>query len=281
MLLKIFLITLCTTLTHNNPFNNSLNNSFNSSENIFNPINSINSINPINPINNYKVIINNYTLNKIKIFLYKLNDGKRLIYDMCEILDETYSIVSGSNKPDCQYNISYINSDNIHVFKIKNEIRTFFLNERKNFCSKQQIECGELTIIIKLLDILNSGIDLAITNNINFLWINLEIINFDELYNLYKKSLVNNEILTNITLSKTKANIILEQEKNRLKILLNKNWMDKYTNYIYIYIGDPINNSIGYIANSFSSTIEKAIPNISIELKIIFVLLLLLFIKRS
>ena len=200
---------------------------------------------------------------------------------MCEILDETYSIVSGSNKPNCQYNISYIDNDNIHVFKIKNEIRTFFLNERKNFCSKQEIECGELTIIIKLLDILNSGINLAITSNINFLWINLEIINFDELYNLYKKSLVNNEILTNITLSKTKANVILEQEKNRLKILLNKNWMDKYTNYLYIYIGDPVNNSLGYIACSFSSTIEKAIPNISIEIKIIVVLLLLLFIKRS
>ena len=41
-------------------------------------------------------------------YLQKINEGHRIINDMCETLDETYSIISGSNKPSCDYNIYYL-----------------------------------------------------------------------------------------------------------------------------------------------------------------------------
>ena len=106
----------------------------------------------------------NNNTDKIIDYLYKINEGQKLVYDMCEVLDETYSIISGSNKPNCEYNISYINKTNILVFELKSSLRTFFQTERKNFCKKQTIECGELVIIIKLYDLINSAIKLSIAN---------------------------------------------------------------------------------------------------------------------
>ena len=98
-------------------------------------------------------------------FLSKINEGNRIIYDMCELLDETYSIISGTNKPSCGYNVSYIDTDIIYVYHIKADIRKFLQDEKKNFCKHQKIECGELTIIIKLLDIINFATDLSVKTN--------------------------------------------------------------------------------------------------------------------
>jgi len=229
---------------------------------------------------------NNITNIKIINFLYKINEGQRLIYDMCEVLDETYSIISGSNKPNCEYNISYIDKTDIQVYNIKKDIRTFFQEEKKNFCKKQKIECGELTIIIKLLDIINSAIKLAfINNNKDDLWTNLKIIDFNELFNLYANSLNNVNILTNITLAKQKANVILEIEKNRLRKEISRTWLQQSTNKISIYLGEPIYNLLNYAGSSFgdllSTTVEHSLPKLSMEYKCIIGLVLILLIKRK
>lgn len=228
----------------------------------------------------------NNNTDKIIDYLYKINEGQKLVYDMCEVLDETYSIISGSNKPNCEYNISYINKTNILVFELKSSLRIFFQTERKNFCKKQTIECGELVIIIKLYDLINSAIKLSIANkNSDDLWINLKIINFDELFHLYKRSLTNFEILTNITLAKQKANVILEIEKNKIRTELSKTWTSSISNKFSIYLGDPIINSLNYISCSigdlFSNTIEHAIPNLSIEIKVIIILVLIIILKKG
>ena len=233
-------------------------------------------------ITKFNEVNNNH---KIIDYLYKINEGQKLVYDMCEVLDETYSIISGSNKPSCEYNISYINKTDILVYPLKSSLRTFFQTERKNFCKKQTIECGELVIIIKLYDLINSAIKLSIDNkNSDDLWINLEIINFDELFHLYKHSLTNFEILTNITLAKQKANVILEIEKNKIRTELSKTWTNSMTNKLSIYLGDPINNSLNYVSGSigdlFSNTIEHAIPNLSIEIKVIIIMGLIIVLKK-
>ena len=218
-------------------------------------------------------------------FLFKINEGNRIIYDMCELLDETYSIISGTNKPSCEYNISYINNNIIYVYPIKSKIRKFLQDEKKNFCSQQKIECGELTIIIKLLDIVNFATDLSIKiDNTITLYTNLKIINFDEMFNLYKNSLSNFEVLTNITLAKQKANIILENEKKRLRYEQSKTWFGGFTDQIALYIGDPVSNGLTYIGsnvgNIFSTTIESAIPNVSLEYRAIIILVLIILVKK-
>jgi len=233
-------------------------------------------------ITKFNEVNNNH---KIIDYLYKINEGQKHVYDMCEVLDETYSIISGSNKPSCEYNISYINKTYILVYPLKSSLCTFFQTERKNFCNKQTIECGELVIIIKLYDLINSAIKLSIDNkNSDDLWINLEIINFDELFHLYKHSLTNFEILTNITLAKQKANVILEIEKNKIRTELSKTWINSMTNKLSIYFGEPINNSLNYVSGSigdlFSNTIEHAIPNLSIEIKVILILVLIIVLKK-
>jgi hypothetical protein len=218
-------------------------------------------------------------------FLSKINEGQRIIYDMCELLDETYSIISGTNKPSCEYNVSYIDNDIIYVYPIKAKIRQFLQDEKKNFCKQQKIECGELTIIIKLLDIIKFATDLSFkTNNSISLNTNLKIINFDEMFNLYKNSLSNVNILTNITLSKQKANIILEQEKKRLRYEHDKTWLGGFTDQVAIYVGEPVSNGLIFIGtnvgNIFSSTVESALPNMSIEYKAIIILILIILVKR-
>ena len=120
-----------------------------------------------------------YSNNKLVIvdFLKNINDGNRIINDMCETLDEKYSIISGSNKPSCDYNVSYLNDTDVLVYYINKDIKTFFLAEKNNFCKKEQIECGELTIIIKLLDLINSAVKLSLLNSsMDDLLLNLKII---------------------------------------------------------------------------------------------------------
>lgn len=150
-------------------------------------------------------------------YLQKINEGHRIINDMCETLDEKYSIISGTNKPSCDYNISYINNTEIVLNSVNTKIKKFFVYEKKEFCKKEKIECGELTIILKLLDLINSAVKVSINNpNFNELILNLKLIDFDALFGLYKSSLFNAEIIVNITLAKQKANVILTKEKNRL-----------------------------------------------------------------
>ena len=198
---------------------------------------SLNATDTVNyPVRTYK----SPDYANIASFLHKINEGSIIVYDMCETLDETYSIISGSNKPDCHYNISYINSSNIIVHSIDPKIIEFFKVEKKSFCKKEKIECGELTLILKLVNLINSGIILAMENNMDDLWTNLKIIDFNEMYDLYKNSLINIEFLTNITLSKQKANVLLTKEKYRLNKILSKTYFSSFTDKVEIWIGDPM-----------------------------------------
>ena len=220
--------------------------------------------------------------NFILDLLKNINDGHRIINDMCETLDEKYSIISGSNKPSCDYNISYINSSNIVMYSINIDIKTFFLVEKRNFCKTEKIECGELTIIIKLLDLINSAVHVSFVNsNINDLKFNLQIMDFDQLYNVYKKSIFNNEILTNITLSKQKANVILTKEKNRLYAEYNKASIDRVSDNFNTWIGKPIKNTFTYCGDTVSETIESLVPELTLDVKIIIILVLFLLLKQK
>ena len=258
MISKIFHLAVLTTALSNNNFTNTV---------------------------NYPLIYHDsIDYSKITSFLSKINEGSLIVYDMCETLDETYSIISGSNKPDCNYNISYINNSDIIVHSIDTKITKFLNLEKKNFCKKEAIECGELTLILKLIHLIDSGILLAMENNINDLWINLEIIDFDEMYHLYKNSLTNMELLTNITLSKQKANVILTQEKYRLNKILTKTYFSKFTNKIEIWLGEPIKNTFTYTADTigsfFGTILDKTLSNISIEFKIMIILVLFIYLRK-
>jgi hypothetical protein len=221
-----------------------------------------------------------YEYSFIKSFLYDVNEGSNFIIDKCEILDETYSIISGTNKPYCYYNISYIDNNEIIVNYIDERIMDFLKKEKKIYCKKELIECGELTILIKLLNLINSAIYLSVNNNnINDLITNLKIINFDELYNLYKNSLNNIDILTNITLYKNKVNVILNKEKNRLNKLLSETYFEKITNNVNIYVGNPLNMLIHSSVDTFKNIIYNLFPEITFEHKCMIGLLIYLYFK--
>lgn len=215
-------------------------------------------------------------------YLQKINEGQRIINDMCETLDEQYSIISGSNKPSCDYNISYINNNEIVLYSVNKKIKQFFIDEKKEFCKNEKIECGELTVILKLLDLINSAVKVSINNpNFNELILNLKLIDFELLFGLYKSSLFNEEIIVNITLSKQKSNVILTKEKNRLYTDLNKASFDKFSDNINIWIGKPIKNTLTYGADVISETVESIIPDLSIDIKIIIILILFLLLKQK
>ena len=221
-------------------------------------------------------------------FLTKINEASRVIYDTCDLIDDTTSYIN-NNKPKCNYNVSYINVDVISVYDISDEMREFFVKEKKNFCKEEQIECGTLTIVIKIVDLVNSALFIATDlNNTQNLWTNLEIIDFYALAELYISSINNYDILSNITLSKHKANIILLKEKNRLNKEYNheRAW---FYDSINQYIGSPIKNTLIYVGDTLGSTLgttvrqtyNEIIPVISFEVKVITIgLVLLTFVRR-
>ena len=68
------------------------------------------------------------------------------------------------------------------------------------YCKERNILCGELTILIKMFDLINGVTDIMMKTSHNYetLMFNLNIIDFKKLYNLYLKSLDNTELLINI-----------------------------------------------------------------------------------
>jgi hypothetical protein len=220
-------------------------------------------------------------------FLTKINEASRVVYDTCDLIDDTTSYIT-SNKPKCNYNVSYINVDVISVYDIRPEMREFFIKEKKHFCKEERIECGTLTIVVKIVDLVNSALFITTDlNNTQNLWTNLEIIDFYALADLYISSINNYDILSNITLSKHKANIILLKEKNRLnkEFSNEKAWFyDSINNYIglpfkntFVYIGDTLGSTIG---TTVRQTFNELTPDISLEVKLITIGLVLLTVLR-
>ena len=219
----------------------------------------------------------------------KLNHGNRVVHDMCESLEEKYSYISGSNKPSCRYNVSYLNGTEVILYKISEPVREFLLKEKKVMCKEEKMECGSLTVIIKLLDLVNSAVDVSI--NGNNIGVNMDLIEFDVLFETYISALENTELLTNITLSRTKSNLILSREKEKLKAQMNRHGVWRFGDTLSIYIGEPIKDSLVYIGSMLGSTLGSAVgstidgvtPSVTLgyENKIIVVLLgVLIFWRR-
>ena len=219
----------------------------------------------------------------------KLNHGNRVVHDMCESLEEKYSYIRGSNKPSCRYNVSYLNGSEVMLYKIKEPVREFLLKEKKTMCKDEKMECGSLTVIIKILDLVNSAIDVSM--NGNNIGVNMELIEFDVLFDTYISALDNAELLTNITLSRTKSNLILSREKEKLKTQMNRHGVWRVGDTLSIYIGEPIKNTLVYTGTMLGSTLGSAVgstidgvsPSVSMghENKIIVVLLgVLIFWRR-
>lgn len=231
----------------------------------------------------------NYDKTKLIQMIKKINHGNRVVHDMCESLEEKYSFMGSSNKPSCRFKVSHINKTNINLYKIKEEVRNFLLTEKKLMCKDEKIECGSLTVILKILDLVNSAIDVSI--NINDFVINIELIEFDVLFDTYMAALDNIDLLTNITLSRTKLNLILNREKEKLKALQNRHGVWKLGDTLSIYIGEPIKNTLTYtgdvigttLGSTVGSTIDGVTPSVSLgfENKVLIGLLsILVFLRR-
>lgn len=244
--------------------------------------NEVSVSNKYSELANYNESLVNYESEYLKIsqFLHQINDAYRLIFDTCESVDEQVSMFQSSKKPSCRYNVSFINNTEIQVYSISDNVRNFIQEEKRTFCKQENIGCGELTIILKLIDLVNSATTLSVSiNNTRDLWTNLDLIDFYELTNVYISSLHNMEILTNITLAKQRASVIINQEKQRLReINNNKTNRDLDSNIgrslkeLFGWIGGSIG---GFFGNFLSSTFVEITPSLPWEYKTLFILLIL------
>ena len=225
---------------------------------------------------NYEIETYSNSYDKIGTLLTKLNDANRLIFDVCESIEPASKMIGTETKPSCNYNISYINDTEVIISGVNGQIRNFLNSQKKRFCDEEKLECGELTIIIKLIDLINSVVTIAINNNHTMdLWKNLEIIDFENLFNFYSKSVIDIEIITNITLSKQRANIILEKAKRKLQEERDKSSFDGISSTFSYFLGTPVKRTIVYFGNVIgsvlgevvSSTYEQIDPSLSTESK--------------
>ena len=220
----------------------------------------------------------------------KLNEGNRIVNDMCEMLEEKVGIISGSDKPNCRYNASFVSNDTINMFDVGENVRQFLLRRKKENCKAEKLECGELTVILKLVDLINSIVHISLElHSPQELVVNIDTISFDELFTLYVSSLDNYEVLSNITLRKQRANVILDRERQRIKQIQGRGSMQRFADDISIYFGEPLKDSLGYVGNTIGSTlgnllgstIDGTSPSLTIsnENKLILLVLIVLYIR--
>jgi len=229
---------------------------------------------------------NNINMAQTVDLMFKINEGRRIIYDYCEVIEPDSSIFQREKKPQCLFNYSYIDTNNtINMPNFNSDLRGYFINKRYDFCNNEELLCGELTILIKLLDLINAVTDIVVkdVNNHN-IWLNLRIIDFENMYNLYIGSLDNIEILTNITLRRQQANIYLERERTRIAKLLNQAYYERFADSVYSTIGAPIFDSVKYIGstvgNLFGEMIDGIMIELSIEAKIIILVISVIILKK-
>ena len=218
--------------------------------------------------------------------LTKINDGYKIIYDYCENIQLNTGYIFKEKKPDCFFNYSYIDTnDDIHLFKINSEIRSMFKDYKNNVCNEKNFECGEFTIVLKLLDIINSAIKIIMLDSSNKnIWNNLQIIDFYPQVEFLKYAVNNVEILTNITLKRDKINLILTEEKIKLSNKMNEVGISKFVNYVYNFVGLPIKKTGTYLGSllgeTLGGTIDKIIPELSSDTKIIIIIILIILLKK-
>jgi hypothetical protein len=220
-----------------------------------------------------------------------INRGNMIINDMCEMMEEKTGVFYGSDKPNCRYNASFISDNTITLFDIPESVRDFFLNRKKEGCKNSKQECGELTIILKLVDLINSVVHISLKmSSLEDLFLNIESVSFFELFEAYQSSLKDPEILANITLRKDRANLILDRERLRIKKFNSRTSSDDFFDGINYYIGAPIKASLCYvgdtigssIGNLLGSTIEQTTGGLGIsgENKTILIGLVILYIFK-
>lgn len=218
--------------------------------------------------------------------LTKINDGYKIVYDYCENIQLNTGYIFKENKPDCYFNYSYIDTDDdIHLFNINNDVRSMFKDYKNTVCVEKTFECGEFTIVLKLLDIINSAIKIIMldSNNKN-IWNNLEVIDFYPQVEFLKYAINNVDLLTNITLKRDKINLILTEEKNKLSSKMNEVGINNFFGYIYNYIGSPIKKSGTYLGSllgeTVGGTIDKIIPELGSDTKIIIIIVLIILLRK-
>jgi hypothetical protein len=226
-------------------------------------------------------------IHKLLDFIRKINHANHIVNDMCETLEEKVGLWSGSDKPNCQYNASYIVNSSIVVFHVGANVRSFFLARKQTSCKEAKLECGELSIIIKLVDLVNSLVHISSkVSSTNELFLNLEATSFDELFQTYVESLDNTEILANITLRKDRANSILERERQRIRRQSSRSRSEDFFESIQDYIGTPIKSLFTFagrtVGEAVGSTLEGATESIGIsrENKLFAFAIILLIWKR-
>lgn len=225
---------------------------------------------------------------KLLDFIRKINHANHIVNDMCETLEEKVGLWSGSDKPNCQYNASYIINSSIVVFHVGANVRNFFLTRKQTSCKEAKMECGELSIIIKLVDLVNSLVHISSkVSSTSELFLNLEATSFDELFQTYVESLDNTEILANITLRKDRANSILERERQRIRRQSSRSRSEDFFESIQDYVGTPIKSLFTFagrtVGEAVGSTLEGATESIGIsrENKLFaFAIIILLIWKR-
>ena len=189
-----------------------------------------------------------------------INHGNRIVNDMCEMMEDKGTLWSGSDKPNCRFNASFIVNSTVNMFDISENVRQFFLKRKQEACKKSEIDCGELTIILKLVDLINSIVHISLkVDNVDDIFINVEAVSFYELFQTYTETLENSELLANITLHKERANTILERERLRIKRENSMTNTESFMEYTNIYIGTPIKSGLLYVGNTVGSVVGNTL----------------------
>ena len=220
-------------------------------------------------------------------FLFKVNEANRKINDYCDIIDVKEGILTSEKKPHCIRNYTHIDSNfTIHIFKNEENVRDFCEKKKIEYCKKENILCGELTVLIKMFDLINGVSDIMMKTSHTYetMMFNLNVIDFKNLYTFYLTSLDNTELLVNITLKRHHANVLLEKEKTRIDKIMNQAYFEKFADKVNLYMGAPIFSCVKYIGSTvgslFGEAIEGIMPEMAFESKLIILVLLMIILKK-
>jgi len=232
-------------------------------------------------------LFTNNALDEMRNLLFKVNEANRKINYYCDIVEIDQGILTDEQKPSCNLNFSYVDSNyTIYMHKYDDRMRTFLETKRTKYCKDENMLCGELTILIKIFNLINgvTNIMTDTTHTYDSFMFNLDIIDFKDLYNLYVSSLENTDILINITLKRQHANVILEKERTRLNKIMKQAYYERFADNVNMYLGEPLFGGVKYVGysvgNIVGETINNLIPDMTFESKIIILVLLLIILKR-
>ena len=142
------------------------------------------------------------------------------------------------------------------MFDVGENVRAFLLKRKQTTCKKSDNACGELTIILKMIDLVNSLVYISYKlNTLPDLFKNVEAISFYELFQTYIETLENHELLANITLRRELVNSIVERERMRIRRVNTMTSTESFMEYTQIYVGMPIKSTFIYVGETVGSTI--------------------------